>query len=116
MTRGIRVTLLGLVASICIPGLRGIIDDRRAATPLNQSKLASSLEVSTPAVTRYIDLLVDLLLVRRLRVGGRAWNATGAGPKHALPESFALVRFNARVHGDCGLRRQHILDPFPCLA
>ncbi|HTY48086.1 MAG TPA: AAA family ATPase, partial [Steroidobacteraceae bacterium] len=27
------------------------------ATPLNQSKLASSLEVSTPAVTRYIDLL-----------------------------------------------------------
>ena len=37
------------------------------ATPLNQAKLASSLEVSTPAVTRYIDLLVDLLLVRRLR-------------------------------------------------
>jgi predicted AAA+ superfamily ATPase len=37
------------------------------ATPLNQSRLASSLEVSTPAVTRYIDLLVDLLLVRRLR-------------------------------------------------
>ena len=37
------------------------------ATPLNQSKLASSLEVSAPAVNRYIDLLVDLLLVRRLR-------------------------------------------------
>jgi hypothetical protein len=37
------------------------------ATLLNQSKLASSLEVSTPTVTRYIDLLVDLLLVRRLR-------------------------------------------------
>jgi len=37
------------------------------ATPLNQSRLASSLEVSAPAVTRYIDLLVDLLLVRRLR-------------------------------------------------
>src|SRR6202011_3573670 len=37
------------------------------ATPLNQSRLASSLAVSTPAVTRYIDLLVDLLLVRRLR-------------------------------------------------
>lgn len=37
------------------------------ATPLNQSQLASSLEVSTPAVTRYIDLLVDLLLVHRLR-------------------------------------------------
>jgi predicted AAA+ superfamily ATPase len=37
------------------------------ATPLNQSRFASSLGVSTPAVTRYIDLLVDLLLVRRLR-------------------------------------------------
>ena len=37
------------------------------ASPLDQSRLASSLEVSAPAVTRYIDLLVDLLLVRRLR-------------------------------------------------
>jgi predicted AAA+ superfamily ATPase len=36
-------------------------------TPLNQSRLASSLAVSSPAVGRYIDLLVDLLLVRRLR-------------------------------------------------
>jgi predicted AAA+ superfamily ATPase len=36
-------------------------------TQLNQSRLASSLAVSTPAVGRYIDLLVDLLLVRRLR-------------------------------------------------
>jgi predicted AAA+ superfamily ATPase len=36
-------------------------------TPLNQSRLASSLAVSTPAVGRYIDLLADLLLVRRLR-------------------------------------------------
>jgi hypothetical protein len=34
---------------------------------LNQSRLASSLSVSMPAVGRYIDLLVDLLLVRRLR-------------------------------------------------
>jgi uncharacterized protein len=37
------------------------------ATLLNQSRLASSLAVSTPAIGRYIDLLVDLLLVRRLR-------------------------------------------------
>jgi predicted AAA+ superfamily ATPase len=37
------------------------------AAPLNQSRIASSLEVSSPAVTRYVDLLVDLLLVRRLR-------------------------------------------------
>jgi uncharacterized protein len=36
-------------------------------TPVNQSRLAASLAVSSPAVNRYIDLLVDLLLVRRLR-------------------------------------------------
>jgi predicted AAA+ superfamily ATPase len=36
-------------------------------TLLNQAKLASSLGVSSPAVGRYVDLLVDLLLVRRLR-------------------------------------------------
>jgi predicted AAA+ superfamily ATPase len=36
-------------------------------SPLNQSRLASSLAVTVPAIGRYIDLLVDLLLVRRLR-------------------------------------------------
>lgn len=36
-------------------------------TLLNQSRLASSLGVSAPAVGRYIDLLAELLLVRRLR-------------------------------------------------
>jgi hypothetical protein len=36
-------------------------------TLLNQAKLASSLGVSSPAVGRYVDLLVDLLLVRRLQ-------------------------------------------------
>lgn len=36
-------------------------------TLLNQARLASSLAVSAPAVARYLDLLVDLLLVRRLR-------------------------------------------------
>ena len=36
-------------------------------TPLNASRLAASLSVSSPTVARYIDLLVDLLLVRRLQ-------------------------------------------------
>lgn len=36
------------------------------ATPVSQSRLASGLAVSAPAVGRYLDLLVDLLLVRRL--------------------------------------------------
>ena len=35
-------------------------------TVLNASQLARSLGVSTQSVTRYIDLLVDLLLIRRL--------------------------------------------------
>ena len=35
--------------------------------PLNASKLAASLSVSAPTVSGYVDLLVDLLLVRRLR-------------------------------------------------
>ena len=34
---------------------------------LNASKLASSLSISAPSVSSYIDLLVDLLLVRRLQ-------------------------------------------------
>ncbi len=34
---------------------------------LNASGLATALSLSTPTVTKYIDLLVDLLLVRRLR-------------------------------------------------
>ena len=36
-------------------------------TLLNASKLAAGLSVTAPTVTSYIDLLVDLLLVRRLR-------------------------------------------------
>lgn len=36
-------------------------------TPLNKARLAASLEVSAPAVSRYVDLLADLLLVRRLQ-------------------------------------------------
>jgi predicted AAA+ superfamily ATPase len=35
-------------------------------TLLNAARLASNLSVSAPTVSRYIDLLVDLLLVRRL--------------------------------------------------
>jgi hypothetical protein len=35
-------------------------------TSLNASRLATSLSISSPTVARYIDLLVDLLLVRRL--------------------------------------------------
>ena len=36
-------------------------------TNLNASKLANSLQVSNVSITRYVDLLIDLLLVRKLR-------------------------------------------------
>jgi uncharacterized protein len=36
-------------------------------SPLNQARLSSTLGVTPPSVGAYIDLLVDLLLVRRLR-------------------------------------------------
>jgi len=36
-------------------------------TMLNASRLASSLSLSAPTITKYIDLLADLLLVRRLQ-------------------------------------------------
>ena len=39
----------------------------RQGTLLNASALARAMEVSTQSVNRYIDLLADLLLVRRLR-------------------------------------------------
>ncbi|MBF0615010.1 MAG: ATP-binding protein [Magnetococcales bacterium] len=38
----------------------------RQGSMLNSSELARSLEISTQSVTRYIDLLCDLMLVRRL--------------------------------------------------
>ena len=38
----------------------------RQGTTLNVSALARALELSARSVTRYIDLLCDLLLVRRL--------------------------------------------------
>lgn len=40
---------------------------------LNQSRIASALGVANPTIDRYIDLLVDLQLVRRLRPWGGNW-------------------------------------------
>jgi hypothetical protein len=61
-------------------------------TLLNQSRLASSLGVSAPAVARYVDLLVDLLLVRRLR----AWS--GNLGKRLVRAPKVYVRDSGLVH------------------
>lgn len=59
---------------------------------LNQTRLASSLGVSAPAIGRYIDLLVDLLLVRRLR----PWS--GNVGKRLVRSPKVYVRDSGLVH------------------
>jgi uncharacterized protein len=60
---------------------------------LNQARLASSLGVSAPTVGRYIDLLADLLLVRRLR----PW--LGNANKRLVKSPKVYVRDSGLVHG-----------------
>jgi predicted AAA+ superfamily ATPase len=60
--------------------------------PLNQSRLAASLAVSAPAVGRYVDLLVDLLLVRRLR----PW--TGNVGKRLVRSPKTYIRDSGLTH------------------
>ena len=59
---------------------------------LNQSRLATSLGVSAPAIARYVDLLVDLLLVRRLR----PWS--GNVGKRLVKSPKAYIRDSGLVH------------------
>ncbi len=59
---------------------------------LNQSRLASSLGVSAPTVGRYIDLLVDLLLVRRLQ----PWSSNTG--KRLVRSPKAYVRDSGILH------------------
>ena len=65
---------------------------------LQQSRLASGLGVSSPAVERYIDLLVDLQLVRRLR----PWS--GKVGKRLVKAPKVYVRDSGLVHALLGLR------------
>lgn len=61
-------------------------------------RLASSLGVSSPAVARYIDLLVDLQLVRRLD----SWSANMG--KRLVKAPRLYVRDSGLVHALLGLR------------
>ena len=76
-------------------------------TLLNASKLAASLGVSSPTVMGYIDLLVDLLLVRRLR-------PYHANVKKRLVKSPKVyVRDGGIVHALLGLPDYHALAGHP---
>jgi len=68
---------------------------------LNQSRLAASLGVSAPTVNRYIDLLVDLLLVRRLR----PWS--GNVGKRLVRSPKVFIRDSGLVHALLDLESAH---------
>jgi predicted AAA+ superfamily ATPase len=74
---------------------------------LQQARLASSLGVSSPAVDRYIDLLVDLQLVRRLR----SWS--GNVGKRLVKAPKVYVRDSGVVHALLGLGDAHALAGHP---
>ena len=57
-------------------------------TPLNAARLAQSLSVSAPMITRYIDLLTDLFLIRRLQPwSGNLSKRLVRAPKYFLTDS-----------------------------
>lgn len=66
-------------------------------TLLNASKLAASLGVSAPTITKYVDLLCDLLLVRRL-----APFHTNAG-KRLVKSPKTYVRDSGLTHALLGI-------------
>ncbi len=69
----------------------------RQGTPFNGSDLARSLGLTTPTVSRYLDLLVDLLLVRRLE----PWSGNVGKRLARTPRAF--VRDSGIVHALLGL-------------
>jgi len=74
---------------------------------LNASKLAASLMVSSPTVAGYIDLLVDLLLVRRLPP---FHPNTG---KRLVKSPKIYIRDSGLVHALLGLDSHHALIGHP---
>ena len=66
--------------------------------PVNAAKLAAGLGVSGPTVARYLDLLVDLLLVRRLQ----PWSSNAGKRLVRIPKIY--VRDSGLVHALLGLQ------------
>ncbi len=76
-------------------------------TLLNASRLAAGLQISAPSVHRYIDLLVDLLLVRRLLPFHRN---TG---KRLVKSPKVYVRDSGLVHALLGIETYNDLAGHP---
>jgi predicted AAA+ superfamily ATPase len=77
------------------------------AAVLNASRLAASLMISAQTVTRYIDLLVDLLLVRRLR----PFHANAG--KRLVKSPKVFVRDSGIVHALLGIADYNALSGHP---
>ncbi|HEX4079522.1 MAG TPA: ATP-binding protein [Rhizomicrobium sp.] len=77
------------------------------ATLLNASRLAMALAVSTQSVTRYIDVLADLLLVRRLPP------LHGNFGKRLVKSPKVYVRDSGLVHALLGIRDHDQLSGHP---
>jgi predicted AAA+ superfamily ATPase len=77
------------------------------ATLLNASRLAAALMISAQTVTRYIDLLADLLLVRRLTP------FHGNVGKRLVKSPKVFVRDSGIVHGLLGIAEYNALSGHP---
>jgi len=77
------------------------------STLLNAARLATSLQISAPTVTRYIDLLVDLLLVRRLQP------FHGNLGKRLVKSPKLFVRDSGLVHALLGIADYNDLSGHP---
>ena len=76
---------------------------------LNASALAGSLSISAPMVTRYVDLLTDLLLVRRLPP------FIANTRKRLVKSPKVYVRDSGLVHGLLGIQDEHALTGHPVM-
>jgi predicted AAA+ superfamily ATPase len=76
---------------------------------LNQARLAASLDVTAPTLTRYVDLLVDLQLVRRLM----PWSVNLG--KRLVKSPKVYVRDSGLVHALLGLQTTYDLLGHPVL-
>ncbi len=76
-------------------------------TLLNSSEIGRALETSTQSVTRYIDLLSDLLLVRRLQPFHANLN------KRLVKSPKVYIRDSGLVHAVLGLTNIEVLSGHP---
>lgn len=77
------------------------------STLLNASRLAAGLSLTAPTVTKYIDLLVDLLLVRRLP----PWHANIG--KRLVKSPKVYVRDSGLVHALLGIEDYNAVAGHP---